>query len=127
MNINLDFDLLVYGVMLGTLGVLAHRLAPDFGYAILITGLAGGVLAVFWGVLGLRGFRRRIWPIATLIGVDIGLLVQAVKVWLAIKGGIESLQPAAMILTVLLVCGIAELISFVRAGWRGQPPDRASA
>jgi len=112
--------------MLGALGVLAHQLTPDSGYAILITGLAGGILAVLCGVLGLRGSRRRIWPIATLIGVDIGLLVQAVNIWLAIKGGAESLQPTAMILTVLLVCGIAQLINFVRVGGRGQPPDRAS-
>lgn len=112
--------------MLGTLGVLAHRLSPDSGYAILITGLAGSILTVCWGVLGLRGFQRRIWPIATLIGVDLGLLVQVVKIWLAIKAGGESLQPTAMILTVLLVCGIAQLINFVRVGRRGQPPDRAS-
>jgi len=29
MNVNLDFDLLLQGVMLAGLGVLAHRLAPE--------------------------------------------------------------------------------------------------
>ncbi len=114
MNENLDFDLLLYGVMLAVFGVLAHRLAPDFGYATMITGIAGGVLVAFWGVLGLRGFRRRIWPIGTLVGLDILLLVQSITVWLAIKGGIVALKPVALIPTLLLAFGIGQLLNFLQ-------------
>jgi len=114
MNVNLDFDLLLYGVMLAGFGVVAHRLVPDFGYATLITGIAGGVLVVFWGVLGLRGFRRRIWPIGTLVVLDIMLLVQSVIVWRAIKGGVVVLKPVALISTLLLAFGIGQLLNFLQ-------------
>jgi hypothetical protein len=118
MNVNLDFDLLLYGVMLAVFGVLAHWLAPDYGSGALMTGIAGGVLAAFWGVLGLRGFRRRIWPIGTLIVLDIALLVQAVNAWLAIKAGTAALKPAAIILTLLLAFGLGQLVNFLQ--WRSR-------
>jgi hypothetical protein len=112
MNVNLDFDLLLYGVMLAGFGVLAHRLAPDFGNAILFTGIAGGLASVLWGVLGLRGFQRRIWPISTLIVLVILLLIQTVGAWLKIKNGNDAVKPVAMILTLLLAFGIGQLLNF---------------
>jgi hypothetical protein len=114
MNVNLDFDLLLYGVMLTGFGVLGHRFAPDFSNAILITGIAGGLASVLWGVLGLRGFRRRIWPISTLIVGDIALLIQAVRAWLEIKSGNDAFKPVAMILTLLLAFGIGQLVNFLQ-------------
>lgn len=120
MKDNLDFDLAAFGVMLSALGMLAHWLAPDFGYATLVTGIVGGGLATFWGALGMRGIRRRRWPIGTLIAVDIALLVQACRAWLGVKEGTEILKRAALILTVLLACGIVELINYVRASRREQ-------
>ena len=56
MRLNVDSDRLLHGLMLAGLGVVPHRLAPDFGYAILITGVVGVVAAVVLGLLGLRGF-----------------------------------------------------------------------
>jgi hypothetical protein len=118
MNANLDFDLLLYGMMLAGFGVLAHRLAPDCGNGILIAGIAGGLASVFWGVLGLRGFRRRIWPVSTLIVVDILVLIQAVRAWLEIKGGNDAFKPVAMILTLLLAFGIGQMVNFLQEGRR---------
>jgi hypothetical protein len=59
MKANLDFDLILYGVMLAGLGVLAHLFAPEIGYATPIAGVAGGVLGVSWWSLArfLRRFR----------------------------------------------------------------------
>ena len=114
MNDNLDFDLLLYGVMLVGFGVIAHRLAPDFGNAILITGIAGGLASVLWGVLGLRGFRRRGWPISTLIVLVILLLIQTVGAWLKIKNENGAVKPVAMILTLLLAFGIGQLVNFLQ-------------
>lgn len=118
MRINLDLDLFVYGLLLGALGVLAHWLAPEYGPTTLILCVAGGVLAGVWGVLGLRGFRRRGGSIGTLIVVDLVLAVQMTRTWLAVDVGIEALMPVAILLTVLLVCGITILVNFVRASWR---------
>ncbi len=111
---NLDFDLLIFGTAVAAMGVLAHRLAPDFGDATLIAGIAGGALAVFWGVLGLRGFRRRIWPIATLTILNLVLLAQAVRAWMTVKGGTDALKPVALILTMMLAFGIVQLLNFMR-------------
>ncbi len=118
MNVNLDFDLVLYGVMLVAFGVLAHPLAADFGYATMISGIAGGVGVAFWGVLGLRGFRRRIWPIGTLVVLDIVLLVQSVIVWMAIKSGRVELKPVVLIPPLLLAFGIGQLVNFLQAGRR---------
>ncbi|MBE0541838.1 MAG: hypothetical protein IH623_10670 [Verrucomicrobia bacterium] len=120
MNVNIHFDLVLYGMILAGLGVLAHRLAPDFGYATLITGIAGGSASVFWGVLGLRGFRRRIWPISTLLVVAVLLLMQAVRAWLQIKRGDETFKPVAVILTVLLAFGIGQLVNLAKATDRAE-------
>jgi hypothetical protein len=114
MNRGLDVDLILYGVMVAGLGVVAHRSAPDAGYSVLIAGIVGGVAAVFWGVLGLRGFRRRIWPISTLMIVDLVLLVQAVRAWLAVNEGQDAFKLVAAILTLLLVLGIGQLVNFMQ-------------
>lgn len=114
MNVNLDFDLLLYGVMLVALGVLAHQLAPGFGYAAMTTGIAGGVAAGFWGVAGLRGFRRRLWPIGTLVVLDVVLLIQVGRAWLEIKGGNDAFKPVALILTLLMAIGVGQLVNFVQ-------------
>ena len=120
MKTNLDFDLILYGVMLAGLGVLANWIAPDAGYWVLITGIAGGVAAVFWGVLGLRGFRRRICPISTLMVVDIVLLIQTVSAWLQVKGGKGVFKPVAGILTLLLGFGIGQLVNFMQEHKHGE-------
>jgi peptidoglycan/LPS O-acetylase OafA/YrhL len=118
MNQNPDLDLLLYGVLLVGLGVLAHQLAPNFGPAPLLTCIAGGVSAVFWAVLGLQGFRRRIWPKVTLVLLTIALLVQAVGAWLEVKAGVDAAKSVAVILTLLMACGIVQLVNSIQEGKR---------
>jgi hypothetical protein len=124
MNVNLDFDLILYGVILVGLGVFAHQSAPDAGHAVLITGIAGGSASVFWGVLGLRGFRRRIWPISTLLVVAVVLLMQAVRAWLQIKDGNETYKLVAVSLTLLFVFDIGQLVNFLQERNRGKHSRR---
>lgn len=116
MNVNRDLDLALYGVMLVGLGVLAHKLAPDFAYATLITGIVGGGLSGLCGLLGLRRRQRRIWPVGILVVLIAALLVQSIKAWLGvIKAGTDALKPVAMILTALLVLGTGQLANFLKA------------
>ena len=115
MKINLDLDLLLYGVILAVLGVVAHKLSPGAGNATLITGVTGGMAAVILGLLGLRGFRRRIWPIGTLIALDLALLIQSVNCWLAVIAGNEAFKNVAWIVTLLLGIGVVQLLNFVQA------------
>jgi len=120
MNTDLDFDLVLYGGILLGVGALAHRIAPGVEHAVLISGVGGGAAAMFWGVLGLRGFRRRIWPISTLIVLDLVLLVGAGGAWLQMKNGNEGLKKLAVILTVLLVLGMGQLAGYLREGKNNQ-------
>lgn len=68
----------------------------------------------FGGVLGLRGFRRRIWPIGALIVLDVVLLIQAGRAWLEIKAGNDAFKPVALILTLLVAFGIGQLVNFLQ-------------
>lgn len=116
MKVNPHFDLILYGVLLAVLGVVAHRLAPDWGDTVLITGIAGSAFALLWGALGLFGRCRHRWPIGTLIVLDAALLIQGVRVWREVIAGADALRPVGLILTVLLGAGICELANFLRAG-----------
>lgn len=116
MNFSLSLDLLLYGLMLVGLSLVAHRIAPDFAGTTLTIGVAGGVFTMLWGVLGLRGFRQRAWPIVTLTIVAVLLLVQAVKAWLALRAGGEALKPVAVILSVLVMFAIGQLMNLAQSG-----------
>lgn len=113
MNINPHVDLLLYGIVLMALGLLAHKLNPELGHAILIVGVMGGALNCLWGVLGLRGLRCRIGPIGTLVIVNVALVVQWIRGWAAIRSGADTLKPTLIIVSVLLVFGIGQLIGFL--------------
>lgn len=110
MNVSLDLDLVFYGILLVGLALLAQKIAPGFGYATLTTGMVGGAASITCGVLGLRGLRRRVSPVVTLLVVVISLSVQVIQAWLEIQAGTIALKPVAAILTVLWVCGIGQLV-----------------
>ncbi len=114
MKFSLDFELLLYGIMLVGLGAGAYWLVPDHGYTTVLTGVAAGVATSFWAVLGLLGFRKRRATIGTLGAVILALLVQAGSAWLAVKAGTTALKPVAVILTLLLGFGLGQLISFLK-------------
>ena len=116
MNVSLSLDLLLYGLMVVGLNLVAHRIAPDFAGATLTLVIAGGLFIMFWGVLGLRGFRRRAWPIGTVLIVAVLLLVQAVKAWFAMQAGVVGLKPVAAILFLLLVLAIGQLVNLAQSG-----------
>jgi len=127
MNVVLSLDLILYGLILAGLSVLAHCLAPDLVHTTLITGVAGGVLTSLWGVLGLRGFRRRVLPTVTLGVLAVVLLAQTVNAWSAMKTGVPAAKPVAVILTVLAVFAIGQLVNLVQAGRRPQAISRKDA
>lgn len=116
MKFSLSLDLLVYGVMLLGLSLVGHRLAPEFAGPLLVIGIGGGVLTAGWGVLGLRGICRRVWPIMTLTLIGLLLLVQAVKAWLALKDGAEGLKPVAVIISLLAFLAFGELLNLIQEG-----------
>lgn len=118
MKLDIDLDQVIYGVLLVGLGLLAHGLAPELGWATLVTGSVGGVLIGLDGVLGLRGLRtpqRRVCPVILLAIVSITLMVEAVLAWQAVRAGTDAARPVAVILTVLLVFGLGQLLNRVKA------------
>lgn len=74
--------LLAYSVALIALSLLIQQFAPAFAKIILITGIAGGGLSAFWGIVVFAGHKRRSWAILTMIAVTIVLLTQVVQAWL---------------------------------------------
>jgi len=114
MDKNQSFDLLVYGLMVVGLNLATHRIAPGFAGASLPLLVAVGALIMLMGVLGLLGFRRRAWPIVTLIMAAGLLLVQAAKAWFAVKSGVDGMKPAAVILSLLLFFAFMQLVTFAR-------------
>jgi len=79
-----------------------------------------GAAAMFWGVLGLRGFRRRIWPVGTLVILVMALLIQAVRAWLKVKDGNEAFKLVAAILTLLCAFGVGQLVNFLKEDQRDE-------
>lgn len=114
MKFSLDFELLLYGIMLVGLGAVACWLVPEHGFATGLTGVVAGVVTSFWAVLGLLGFRKRRATIGTLVAVNLALLVQAGSAWLAVTEGTAALKPVAVILTLLLGFGLGQLIGFLK-------------
>lgn len=102
MSVEVAFDLVLCGALLGGLGFLAQHLQPDFQRATLFTGLAGGGLCVLWGVLGRRGTRCRGAAMVTLAAVACVLVRQAVRSWEA-SAAVESKGRMVAALMVVLV------------------------
>lgn len=123
MDKNQSIDLLVYGLMVVGLNLVAHRIAPGFAGATLILLIAVGVLIMLLSVLGLRGFRRRSWPIVTLIVAAGLLLVLAARAWFAVKSGVDGMKPVAAILSLLLLFAVMQLVTFARP--ERHLPDRS--
>jgi hypothetical protein len=117
MDKNESVDVLVYGLMVVGLNLVAHRINPAFAVATLPFLVSIGVLIMLTGVLGLRGFRRRSWPIGT-ITVAAGLhLVQAARAWFAVKSGVDGMKPVAVIFSLLLFFAIMQLVTLARPAW----------
>ena len=115
MNVNHSVDLLIYGLMVAGLSLVAHQIAPDVADVMTKLLVAAGLLIMFVAVLGLRGSRRRSWPIVTLMVVAALLLVQAARVWLAVKLGVDGTKPVAVIHSLLLFFAIMEVLQIAKA------------
>lgn len=114
MSVNQSVDLLAFGLLVVGLNLVGHRIAPDFAGTMLFFLITGGLMIMLLGVLGLRGWHRRNWPILTVILIAGLLVVQAVRAWLAVKSDVTGLKPIAVILSLLLFFAIMQLMDFVR-------------
>jgi len=114
MNVNHSLDLLFYGLMVVGLNLVALRIAPDFSGAMLTLLVAGGLLVMLFGVLGLRGFCGHASPIVTVTVVAV--LVQAAKAWFAMKTGVVGLKPVAVIYFLLLFFAVGQLANLAQSG-----------
>lgn len=127
MNFSLSLDLLIYGAMLIGFSVFTHRQVPDVGATTLIAALVGGVLSVFWGGLGLAGFRGRAGAIVTMADLAAVLFALAVKAWIAVNAGVQTLKLVALILTLLPIFAIGQLTNLRQAGHRSPANSETKA
>jgi hypothetical protein len=116
MNRTIGLQLVGYSLVLAGLSLLTYHIVPLLGQATLITGLAGGILCLIWGVRAALGHRGKALSILTLIPVNFVLLSQAITGWM---GGGEELQgryTGAGLTTLLFVLSVAMLTRIAYAG-----------
>jgi len=118
MNRALGFEFVVYGVLLSGLGFLTYRAAPELARVTLITGIGGGVLSVLWGVLTLRGYKRRWWAVLTLAAVSAILLTQLVMIWGAPGDQQSKTRLAGVGMLVMLVFSFGLLMNLLHGQGR---------
>jgi hypothetical protein len=123
MNKSIGIQLVVYSLLLAGLSYLTHHMAPALARPTLITGLAGGLLCLVWGLCALGGSRGKALPILTLIPVNFVLLSQGVTSWSEGGEAVPGRRSAAAMITLLLVFSIAMLMRIAYAGvvLDGQP------
>ena len=124
MNKNLGSELIVYSVLLAGLSYLTHHVAPTIARPTLITGLVGGALCLVWGILAVRGSRRKAWAILTLIPISYVMLSQAVLTWggRSEGGSPTRLAPALMVVMLAFSIGMLLMIAYAGATFDGRPP-----
>jgi len=118
MNRTLGFEFVIYGVLLSGLGFLTYRAAPELANVTLITGIGGGVLSLLWGVLALRGYKRRWWAVLTLAAITAIVLSQLVMTW-----GAQGVEPskarlAAVAMFVMMVFSFGLLMNLLHGQGR---------
>lgn len=116
--------LLIYGLLLAGLSYLVHLLAPEAARPTLITGLAGGVLCLFWGLRALTGSAGKALPLLTLIPVSFVLLTQPLALWSGGGEGVETRRLAAVVTGLLLALSLGML---VRIAWSGVVFDSSTS
>jgi hypothetical protein len=123
MNKTIGIQLVVYSLLVAGFSYLTYHLAPSLARTTLITGLAGGALCLVAGLWAIGGSRRKALPLLTLFPMCYVLLSQTVIVW-----GSEPMpgrQPAAAVITLLLVLSLGMFIRIAYAGavLDGQPAN----
>jgi peptidoglycan/LPS O-acetylase OafA/YrhL len=111
---------MAYGVVLAAVGFILQRAAGTTTQITFITGLIGGGLCVFWGIVALAGHRRRAWAILTLMAAGFVVLSQTVTAWMASTGE-PSAGPFGRLLLTLLLPLTVGLLMYLLHGER--PPE----
>ena len=112
--------LIAYGVILATLGLVQHEIAPTPTKVILIAGIVGGALSLVWGVLALTGYKRRSGAFITLIAVAIVVLSQVVPAWSDSGTGTRGSLAGPLLLTFMMLLTVGMLM-YILHGER--PPE----
>ncbi len=127
MNKTLGLQLIIYGLLLAGVSYLVYHMTPGAARTTLIAGLAGGALSLIWGVLAVRGSRRKAFALLTLAAISYVLLSQAVLAWGGGKEGASPGRLASALMIVMLVFSMGMLLKIAYAGAvpDGRQPDSA--
>ena len=110
MNKTIGLQLIVYSLLLAGLSYLVHYLAPALARPTLITGLAGGLLCLVWGVRAIQGNTGIALPILTLVPVNFTLLAQTVITWAGEFTNAPGHRAAAGVISLLLLLSLGMMI-----------------
>ena len=110
MNKTIGLQLIVYSLLLAGLSYLVYYLAPTLARPTLITGLAGGLLCLVWGVRAIQGNTGIALPILTLVPVNFTLLAQTVITWAGETANAPGHRAAAGVISLLLLLSLGMMI-----------------
>ena len=124
MKTKLAVCVMSYGILLAGLGLLAHQVDPEVARAARITGGAAGALCVLWGVLGLLGYRRRVWTGLTLGLVILALIPQSVNSWMPPEGIEGGSVLSSVLVTLMFLTSVALMTYLVHSSESPGGPGR---
>jgi len=114
MSVEVAYDLVLCGVLMGGLGFLAQHLQLELLRATRFIGLVGGGLCILWGVLGRRGTPRCEGAMVTLAVVVCVFVYQAVQSCATSTQGEPQHRNVALLMMVLVVFCAGTLANLIR-------------
>jgi hypothetical protein len=114
MSVEVAFDLVLCGVLMGGLGFLAQHLQLELLRATLFLGLGGGGLCVLWGILGRRGTPCHGGAMVTLGVMACVFAYQAVQSWATSAEGKPRDGNGLLLMMVMVVFCVGTLANLIR-------------
>lgn len=112
--------LIVYGIVLASLGLVLQNVAPAAGRITFIAGLAGGALCLLWGIATMAGLKGRAWALLSAMATGFVLLSQAVQVWMESSSDGSPSLAVRLLVTAMMALTIAMLIYLLHGE---RPPE----
>ncbi len=127
MNKTIGLQLVVFSLLLAGLSLLTHYVAPGLARPTLVTGLAGGVLCLVWGLRAIRGSRGKALPMLTLAPVTYVMLSQTITAWSSGGEAASGRRAAAFVIATLFVLSLGMLLRVAYAGALGSGQSAGAA
>jgi hypothetical protein len=98
---------MVYGIVLALMSFALGRTEPSVSKGFLFTMFGSGALCVVLSIIGLAGYRRRVWIVFVLIATLVPTLGQVIQSWGTSRQASGSiLEPSLLTFTLAITIGV---------------------